>query len=48
MIRDGQVVCDSCQTVITRISEVPAAGWDRMHNLCSKCFIALWQKSIQR
>ena len=48
MIRDGQLVCDSCQTVITRITDVPPEGWERMHNLCSTCFVALRQKSVQR
>jgi hypothetical protein len=46
MIRDGQLVCDGCQKVITRISDVPAEGWDTMHNLCSACFLALWKQSI--
>jgi hypothetical protein len=48
MIQDGRLVCDSCQTVITRISDVPADGWEKMHNLCSACFAALRQKSVQR
>ena len=48
MIRDGQLICDSCQTVISRITDVPVDGWQKMHNLCATCFAALWQKSIQR
>jgi hypothetical protein len=48
MIKDGQLVCDSCQKPITRITDVPAEGWDRMHNLCSDCFTALRAKSIRR
>ncbi len=48
MIRDGQLVCDRCQKVITRITNVPAEGWDRMHNVCSECFLAVWQKSPAR
>jgi hypothetical protein len=48
MIKDGQLVCDNCQKPITRITDVPAEGWERMHNLCSACFTALWAKSIQR
>ncbi|MGP8071817.1 MAG: hypothetical protein ACLPZM_01630 [Thermoplasmata archaeon] len=48
MIRDGQLVCDSCQQPITRITSVPEEGWERMHNLCSTCFVTLWQTSIAR
>jgi hypothetical protein len=48
MIRDGTLVCDSCGKVISRISDVPAEGWAKMHNLCSECFASLYQKSIQR
>ena len=48
MIRDGQLVCDSCQKVITRITDVPAEGWDKMHNLCSACFVSLSRQSIPR
>jgi hypothetical protein len=46
MIRDGQMVCDSCQKAITRVLEVPAEGWPTMHNLCSTCFEGLWKQSI--
>jgi hypothetical protein len=46
VIRDGQVVCDGCQKVISRITDVPPEGWDRMHNLCSSCFDGLWKQSI--
>jgi predicted amidophosphoribosyltransferase len=38
MIREGRLVCDACQKPITRIAEVPADGWPKMHNLCSSCF----------
>jgi hypothetical protein len=48
MIRDGQLVCDSCQKPISRITDVPAEGWDRMHNLCSACFADLRQKAVKR
>ncbi|HYA57017.1 MAG TPA: hypothetical protein VEH57_00905 [Thermoplasmata archaeon] len=48
MIRDGQIVCDRCQKTITRVTSVPAEGWERMHNLCSECFHAVWQQSIPR
>jgi hypothetical protein len=48
MIRDGQLVCDSCQKVISRITEVPAEGWAKMHNLCSECFLALGMTSVSR
>jgi hypothetical protein len=48
MIKDGELVCDNCQKRITRITDVPAEGWERMHNLCSDCFAALRTKSVQR
>ncbi len=48
MIRDGALVCDQCQTTITRITEVPAEGWPQMHNLCSACFDSLWKTGLQR
>lgn len=49
MLRGGQLVCDSCETVITRISSAPAEGeWQKMHNLCSACFDRLWTTSIAR
>jgi hypothetical protein len=48
MIRDGQLVCDSCQKPISRITDVPSEGWERMHNLCSACFAVLWAKSLPR
>ncbi len=48
MIRDGQLVCDSCQTVITRITSTPEGDWEKMHNLCSACFDKLWATSIAR
>jgi hypothetical protein len=46
MMRDGQLVCDSCQTKITRITSTPGDGWEQMHNLCSACFVALWKTSM--
>lgn len=45
MIRDQQLICDGCQTVITRITTTPDAEWS-MHNLCPSCFVALWKQSI--
>ncbi len=48
MIKDSQVVCDNCQKVISRITDVPAEGWERMHNLCSECFVALGKTSVSR
>jgi hypothetical protein len=48
MIRDGQLVCDSCQKPITKITQVPAEGWERMHNLCSACFATVRQKAVKR
>ena len=48
MLRDGQIVCDTCQKVISRITEAPAEGWEKMHNLCSACFATLVQQSVSR
>jgi len=48
MLKDGQIVCDSCQKVISRITAAPAEGWERMHNLCSACFLDLERKSVSR
>lgn len=48
MIRDGTIVCDSCQSAITKITEIPEGGWPQMHNLCSTCFDNLWKTGLQR
>ncbi len=48
MLRDGQLVCDSCGSVITRITSATEADWQKMHNLCSACFDKLWTTSIAR
>ncbi len=48
MLKDGQLVCDSCQKVISRITDTPAEGWEKMHNLCSACFTALEAQSVAR
>ncbi len=48
MLTDGKLVCDQCQTVITRIEGAPADGWPTMHNLCSNCFRELGKKSVPR
>jgi hypothetical protein len=44
MFKDGQLICDSCQAVISRVTETPADGWPKLHCLCSACFAAAWQK----
>lgn len=48
MIRDGAIVCDSCQKPITKVTHVPDEGWPQMHNLCTPCFEALWKTALQR
>ena len=48
MFRDGQMVCDVCQKSITRVTEAPAEGWPKMHNLCSGCFADLKKQAIPR
>jgi hypothetical protein len=46
MLQDGQLICDACRKVITKITAAPAEGWEKMHNLCSACFVDLWKQSI--
>jgi len=48
MIREGTMVCDVCQRPITRINEIPAEGWPKMHNLCSSCFSDLKKQAVPR
>ncbi len=48
MIREGNIVCNGCEKVISRVSNVPADGWPRLRNLCPACFQALWKRSIPR
>jgi hypothetical protein len=43
MYRDDQIVCDSCQAVITRVTPPPEGGWHNLHALCSACFDKLRQ-----
>lgn len=38
MLKDGQIICDGCQTPITRVTDTPAEGWPQMHNLCPACY----------
>lgn len=46
MLKENTLVCDRCQTSITRVTQVPPEGWPTMHNLCSPCFIEVWKTSI--
>lgn len=48
MIKDGQIFCDSCNALITRVTEIPAEGWPQLHALCSNCFAQLGKKAPQR
>ncbi len=48
MLKDGRIVCDACQTVITRISDTPAEGWPQLHNLCSACYAELKKRALPR
>jgi len=48
MMRDLQMVCDACQKVISRVTDVPAEGWPQMHNLCSACFALLKTQAVPR
>jgi 5-methylcytosine-specific restriction endonuclease McrA len=38
MYRDGQIVCDACQSVVTKVSPPPEDGWPNLHALCRGCF----------
>ncbi len=44
MIREGKMICDACEAVITRVEGLPPEGWPKLHCLCSACFVAAWQK----
>jgi hypothetical protein len=48
VLKDGAMVCDQCQQVITKLPDAPAEGYPRMHNLCSACFAELRKRSISR
>ncbi len=48
MLKDGQLVCDTCRKVITRLTVAPEDGWPQLHNLCSACYAALKQKALPR
>jgi hypothetical protein len=41
MFKDGTLSCDSCHTPITRVVGASTEGWERQHNLCAPCFVAL-------
>ncbi len=44
MIKDGVMICDNCGTTITRVLDVPADGWPKLHAVCSPCFAKLAEK----
>ncbi|MCI4364810.1 MAG: hypothetical protein L3K10_01920 [Thermoplasmata archaeon] len=46
MIRDGQIICDSCQKPISRTTAELESGGTKMHNVCSDCFSTLKKRSI--
>ncbi len=48
MLQNDQLICDSCQKLITHITAAPSEGWERMHNLCSSCYAALKAKAVAR
>jgi len=48
MLKEGRLVCDRCQTPITRVTDVPADGWPTMHNLCSACFAKVRNAAVPR
>jgi hypothetical protein len=48
MIRDGQMLCDLCQKPISRVTDLPAEGWPKMHTVCSECFARLRTQAVPR
>ena len=38
MFKDTTIVCDKCNAMITHVTNAPAEGWPKLHNLCSSCF----------
>jgi hypothetical protein len=48
MIEDGKIVCDSCKTVITQVTELPPEGWPKLHSLCSKCYAEVRDRAEPR
>ncbi len=48
MLKDGQIVCDACRSVITRVTEAPAEGWPQLHSLCSACYAELKKRALPR
>jgi hypothetical protein len=38
MMKESTMVCDKCQAVITRVTNLPPEGWPKLHCLCSACF----------
>jgi len=45
MFREDKILCDACQSAITRVTPAPEGGWPNLHSLCSPCFDKLRQKS---
>lgn len=39
--KDGKLVCNSCQTVVTEVTVPPSDGWPNLNVLCSACFAKL-------
>ncbi len=48
MLKDGQIICDACHAVITRVTTPSSDGWPQLHNLCSACYADLKKRSIPR
>ncbi len=41
MIKEGVLFCDTCGTKISRVVDLPAEGWPKLHAICSACFAKL-------
>jgi hypothetical protein len=48
VIQEGQIVCDSCKAVITRMTGIPAEGYPQLHNLCSACYAKAQKAALAR
>ncbi len=48
MLKDGQLICDRCGKVISRLTAPPEGDAEKMHNLCSACFTELEKQAVSR
>jgi ribosomal protein L32 len=46
MIEGTTVKCDGCGTTIAHVRPGSSGGWERLHNLCPKCFRDRAQQAV--